>query len=261
MAATGTETKVIMARLFSSIAFQNQTVLITGATGDIGSACAEMFYEAGATIVLCDMNQSSLNTLAQNFGDKHRIRTLAGDITNPEVIDTITNAVKTLDGVDHLIMAAGIYVAQPLISMTDEQYDQTLNVNLRSVFQLSRALLPWIAENGSIVNFSSIAGQRGSRHHTHYAASKAALVAFGRSLAWEVGSRNIRINSVAPGIISSSMTAELVAKSDDMLLQTTPLQRYGQVTEVASAVMFLASSAASFITGVNLEVNGGLHMD
>lgn len=249
-----------MSEFFSSTAFSNQTVLITGATGGIGSASAKMFYQAGAVVVLSDLDSAALDTLAQTFDDTSRVHTCSGDITSQAVIDDITTIIKNLGGIDHLILAAGIYQAQPLESMTDAEFDQTLTINLRSVFQLSRALLPLLNDNGSIVNFSSIAGQRGSKNHAHYAASKAALVAFGRSLAWEIGHRNIRVNSVAPGIISTAMTEDLIATNSEMLLQSTPLQRYGKATEVASAVMFLASSAASFITGANLEVNGGLHM-
>lgn len=246
--------------LFSPTAFAGQTVLITGATGGIGSACAQLFYETGATLVLCDLNSNALNCLEQEFDDATRVHTCSGDLTDPAVISRIQTTVENLQGIDHLILAAGIYLAQPFESMSDEQFDETLNINLRSAFQLSRTLLPRISANGSIVNFSSIAGQRGSKHHAHYAASKAALVALGRSLAWEVGHRNIRVNSVAPGIISTTMTQDLVAANHDTLLRSTPLQRFGQAAEVASAVLFLASSAASFITGANLEVNGGLHM-
>lgn len=257
---TGTGHKENMTEPFSDNAFAQQTVLITGATGGIGAVCAQMFYDAGATVVLCDVDPATLDTFAASFEDEDRAHTCSGDVTDPNVIESITAQIKHLKGVDHLILAAGIYKAQPLESMTNDQFDQTLNINLRSVFQLCRALLPWIIDNGSIVNFTSIAGQRGSKNHAHYAATKAALVAFGRSLAWEVGPRNIRVNAVSPGIIATTMTEELIATNHDTLIQTTPLQRYGQASEVASAVVFLASSAASFITGVNLEVNGGLHM-
>lgn len=260
MVETGTKPKDIMTKLFSSTAFCQQIVLITGATGEIGSSCAQQFYDAGATVVLCDIDAIALETLAATFDDNNRVHVCSGDITDPAVIEKITTTVKWLERVDHLVMAAGIYQAQPLESMTDEQFDQTVNINLRGVFQLARALLPWITDGGSIVNFSSIAGQRGSKNHSHYSATKAALVAFGRSLAWEVGPRNIRVNAVSPGIITSAMTQDLIASNNEMLLQNTPLQRYGKTSEVASAVIFLASSAASFITGANLEVNGGLHM-
>lgn len=249
-----------MTEIFSPEAFLDTTVLITGATGGIGSACAKMFYDAGATIILTDLNADALETLAQRFQDTQRVHTCDGDITDPDLIEQLITTVEKLGGVDHLILAAGIYLAQPIESMSDQQFDQTLSINLRSVFQLSRALIPCLSDHGSIVTFSSIAGQRGSKHHAHYAASKAALVAFGRSLSWELGERNIRVNAVSPGIISTSMTDDLIANSNDLLLQTTPLKRYGEAKEVASAVVFLASPAASFITGANLEVNGGLHM-
>src|SRR5699024_9452713 len=119
----------------------------------------------------------------------------SGDISKPTHIDSITARYKDLGRVDHLVLVAGLYKSQALVSMSNEEFDQTLSVNLRSVFQLTRAVLPWIIDSGSIVNFGSIAGQRGSKHHAHYAATKAALVGFGRSLAWELSPRDIRVNT------------------------------------------------------------------
>lgn len=248
-----------MSPVFSETAFEHKTVLITGAAGGIGLECARIFLHSGAHVVLTDLDQELLKQRSAEF-DPARVTLIPGNLTEAEARSTLIRAMEQLGGVDHLILAAGIYEEVAVDVMADSQFDLTLDVNLRSVVQLVREVLPDINEHGSIVTFSSVAGQRGSKHHAHYAASKAALVAFGRSLSWEVGARGIRVNSVAPGIIATNMTTDLVAKTGTNLLDNTPLQRFGEASEVAHAVAFLASDAASYLTGVTLDVNGGLHM-
>ncbi|WP_129658113.1 SDR family NAD(P)-dependent oxidoreductase [Rothia halotolerans] len=247
-------------RVFADDAFQGQRVLITGAGGGIGSRCAEMFHRAGAELILIDLHEGPLREVAAGLGEGTDAAVLAGDVTAREVREGIVGKVAELGGVDHLVLAAGIYQDRPIAEMTDEDFERTLSINLTSTFQLTRDLLGQLRDGGSVVNFASMAGERGSRHHAHYAATKGGLVSFGRSLAWEVGERGIRVNAVAPGIISTSMTQGLVDSGGEALLTATPLRRFGEPEDVASAVLYLCSDAASFLTGVTLQVNGGLHM-
>jgi len=248
-----------MSPIFSETAFQDKVVLITGAAGGIGSECARLFLTGGAHVILSDLDRDTLEQ-QNNDVDPSMVTIVPGNLTAAGPRAYLVQKIRELGGVDHVILAAGIYTEVAIKEMEPQQFDLTMDVNLRSVFQLVRELLLDIKDRGSIVTFSSVAGQRGSKHHAHYAASKAALVAFGRSLAWEVGERGIRVNAVAPGIIATNMTTDLVAKTGTNLLQNTPLQRFGEATEVAQAVTFLASDAASYITGATLDVNGGLHM-
>lgn len=240
--------------------FSNKTVLITGAAGGIGQECARLFFDDGARLILVDLQPAPLQELADSLGAPERITTVAGDLTDQKVLDEVLDAVKTVGGLDVLVPAAGIYRGRDVESMSLKEWRQTISINLDSVFQLTQAVLPQLHDHAAIVNFASLAGSRGSRNHAHYAATKAALVAFGRSLALEVGHRGIRVNAVAPGIIRTAMTDALVTISGDLLQQQTPLGRHGTAREVASVVTFLCSDGASFINGELIQINGGLYM-
>ncbi|SDR77511.1 3-oxoacyl-[acyl-carrier protein] reductase [Brevibacterium siliguriense] len=245
---------------FAPNLFSGQRVLITGAGGGIGSKSAEYFAAAGAELVLVDLAPELVETVAAKLPEGTSVSQLAGDLTDADTLEELRRRVESAGGIDHLVLAAGIYTEHPVAEMSDEDWDRTMTINLDSSFKLTRALLPQMREGGSIVNFGSMAGSRGSRNHAHYAATKGAIVSFGRSLTWELGERNIRVNAVAPGIIATRMTEGLVASGGDALLAATPLHRFGRPEEVASAVVFLCSPAASFINGDTLHVNGGLHM-
>lgn len=247
-------------RTFAADAFAGKRVLITGAGGGIGAVSAQMFAESGASLILIDLTPESVARTATSLPDGTEVVQLAGDVTDPAVLASIVDAVGAAGGVDHLVLAAGIYTEHPVDGMSDAFWSKTIAVNLEAVFHLTRDLLPHLRDGGSIVNFGSLAGSRGSRNHAHYAATKGALVSFGRSLSWELGSRDIRVNAVAPGIITTAMTDQLVASGGDALLKATPLGRFGTADEIAGVVLFLCSDAASFITGETIQINGGLHM-
>ncbi|WJY69022.1 SDR family NAD(P)-dependent oxidoreductase [Corynebacterium auris] len=235
---------------FSPRAFAGKRALITGAAGGIGAACAEVLAAAGADLILADLRDPEVSGA----------RTFGGDLTDPGVRADLVALVAEAGGIDFFVPAAGIYPESPVTEMTDEAWERVFAVNLSAVFALTRDAAEHLRDGGAVVNFGSIAGARGSRNHSAYAATKGAITSFTRSIALEFAGRGIRANTVAPGIIETAMSADLVAASGKALLGNTPLGRFGTAREVAEVVAFLCSDAASFITGEVVHVNGGLHM-
>lgn len=239
----------------------NKNIVITGAAGAIGSELANRLLDEGANLILHELDESSLDSIvAKAHGHKRTVLTVGGDIRSSDVQGAIVAAAQQLGGVDGLAPAAGVYVAHPFTEMTAEQWRTTLSINLDAVAALTSQLLPHLNENASLVYFASIAGERGSRNHAHYAATKGAIVSFMRTVAIELGERGIRANAVAPGIIASPMTNALVAESGGELERSTPLGRLGLPGEVADTVTYLLSRRSSFISGAQIDVNGGLYM-
>lgn len=241
--------------------FSGRTLVLTGAAGGIGQAVARRFRHAGANLCLIDVDAAALDGLAAALPQASgTVLTLALDLSDPAAADTAAARIaQACAGVDFLVPAAGIYLAEPFSEMTDEQWRRTLAVNLDGVFYLTRRLLPLLNPGSAIVNVSSMAAHRGAFCNAHYSASKGALLSFTRSLARELGPRT-RVNAVSPGIIETPMTQELLKTRADSSRQESMLKRLGRADEVAAAIAFLCSDDASFITAEVLHVNGGLYV-
>lgn len=240
--------------------FTGKTLLLTGANGGIGREVATIFAEAGANLVLADRDLVPLEDFASSLGGAGRKLVLAMDAADPASAQAlVAAAVDAFRSVDYVVPSAGIYLAEPFARMTDEQWRRTLSINLDGVFYLLSRVQSHLAEGSAIVNLTSLAGHRGAFTNAHYSASKGALTSLTRSLARELGPRT-RVNAVAPGIIETPMTRDLLATRGESSIAQTPLARLGQPSEIASVIAFLCSDAASFITGETVHVNGGIYM-
>ena len=243
---------------------EGKTALVTGASQGIGRACALELARAGARVVLAARNEAKLNQVAAEIaalgGTAH---SLVLDVASEDSIkQTAKAALAQLGTVDILVNNAGITRDTLLLRMKRHDWDDVLNTNLTGVFLLTQALISSMmkARWGRIINITSVVGQTGQAGQANYAASKAGLIGFTKSLARELASRGITANAVAPGYIETAMTAVLDEKQRGAMLQHIPLGRPGTDKDVAHAVRFLASEEAGYITGHVLDVNGGLHM-
>ncbi len=244
---------------------ENKIALVTGASRGIGQAIALQLGDQGMIVVGTATTQSGAETISQ-YLDKTNIRGMgiALDVNDAaQINNTIQTIREQLGEITILVNNAGITRDNLLVRMKDEEWDEIMETNLKSVFRLSRAVLrPMMkARFGRIINISSVVGSIGNVGQANYAAAKAGMVGFSKSLAREVGSRNITVNCIAPGFIDTDMTRSLTTEQQQSLIQHVPLGRLGQPEEIASAVTFLASPAAGYITGTTLHVNGGMHMD
>jgi 3-oxoacyl-[acyl-carrier protein] reductase len=243
---------------------EGKTALVTGASQGIGRACALELARAGARVALAARNASKLSEVAAEItalgGTAHAF---VLDVGNEESIkETAKAALAHFGGVGILVNNAGITRDTLLLRMKRRDWDDVLNTNLTGTFLLTQALVsPMLkARWGRIINIASVVGQMGQAGQANYAASKAGLIGFTRSLARELASRGITANAVAPGYIETAMTAVLDEKQRGAMLEHIPLGRPGTDLDVAHAVVFLASEQAGYITGHVLDVNGGLHM-
>ena len=238
----------------------DKTAIITGGGSGIGLATARAFCKEGAKVILFGRRKEKLISAADELGDSVLI--VQGDMTHNDDLDQLIN--KTLNnfkGIDILVNSAGLYNGAPLHEISDSQWDGIMDINIRSIFQLTRRVLPIMMaqKSGSIVHISSILGLIAVPQVAAYNVSKGALNQFSRSIAVEYGSYGIRSNSICPGLIETDMTADLM--KDASLMQEWskeyPIGRFGKPEDVASACLFLASDESSFITGTVLPVDGG----
>ncbi|MDZ7823329.1 MAG: 3-oxoacyl-[acyl-carrier-protein] reductase [Ahrensia sp.] len=235
--------------------------LITGASGGIGEEIARALHAQGAIVGLHGTREEKLNALAADFGDRTHI--FPANLSDPEAVVKLgADAEAQMEGVDILVNNAGITRDGLFVRMSDADWDDVINVNLSSVFRLTRALThPMMRRRwGRIINITSVVGVTGNPGQANYCASKAGMIGFSKSLAQEIASRNITVNCVAPGFIESAMTDKLNDKQKDSILSSIPSKRMGTSAEIASSVVYLASSEASYVTGQTLHVNGGMAM-
>lgn len=241
----------------------HRRAVITGAANGIGRATALALAAEATRLLVVDLDAERLAETAQvcRSAGALQVETFAGDLTVVENVRLVGELVrKQLGGLDLLVPAAGIIERDPIEQLSDEHWDRVMNINVRAVFQLTRELLPQMADRGSIVLFSSDAGRRGSPGKAAYATSKAAIIGLARSIVGEVGSRQIRVNVVQPGFIETQMNAQTFLEKGDVLAAETPLGRHGRPEEVAQVVAFLCSDASSFVNGIVLPINGGHYM-
>jgi 3-oxoacyl-[acyl-carrier protein] reductase len=242
----------------------NRTALVTGASQGIGEAIARRLAEQGARVVLAARNEEKLKDLAARIGE-------AGGATIPLVLDvsqpsTLAERLKTLPedfaAVDILVNNAGITADNLLARMSLEDWERVLRTNLTGAYALTRELLRGMMKRrwGRIINITSVVGMMGNAGQANYAAAKAGLIGLTKSLARELGSRSITVNAVAPGYIETAMTEKLAAAAREELSGAIALKRLGTVEDVASAVLYLASEEAGYVTGHVLNVSGGLYI-
>ncbi|WP_029006785.1 3-oxoacyl-[acyl-carrier-protein] reductase [Azospirillum halopraeferens] len=237
--------------------------LVTGASGGIGAAIAKALHAQGATVALSGTRVAALEALAAGMGGE-RVVVTPGNLSDAAATEQLArDAEAALGGrIDILVNNAGLTRDQLAMRMKDEDWQQVLDVNLTAAFRLSRAVLRGMMKRrfGRIIAITSIVGVTGNPGQTNYAASKAGLIGMSKALAAEVASRNITVNCVAPGFITTAMTDALNADQKDKLLSAIPAGRMGEPAEIAAGVVYLASDEAAYITGQTLHVNGGMAM-
>ena len=238
-----------------------KAALVTGASGGIGGAVARALHDAGATVGLSGTRTEPLEALAAELGERAHV--LPCNLSDAEAVAALPKqAVEAMGSVDILVNNAGVTRDNLFMRMSDEEWQQVIDVNLTATFRLCRGVLRGMMKSrwGRIVNIGSIVGATGNPGQGNYAASKAGLAGMSKSLAYEVASRGITVNTIAPGFIASAMTDELNEKQQETILQKVPAGRLGTADEVAAAAVFLSSEGAAYITGHTLNVNGGMVM-
>ena len=244
---------------------EGKVALVTGASRGIGQAIAVALGKVGATVggtATSDAGAAGISDYLRNAGLKGAGFKL--DVTNAGEMEAILGRIESeLGTVAILVNNAGITRDNLLLRMKDAEWDEIMDTNLKSVFRLSKLVIRSMmkARFGRIINITSVVGSMGNAGQVNYAAAKAGVVGFSKSLAKEVGSRNITVNCIAPGFIDTDMTRGLPDDQKNALLAHVPLGRFGQVGEIAAAAVFLASDGAAYVTGNTLHVNGGMYMD
>jgi 3-oxoacyl-[acyl-carrier protein] reductase len=238
-----------------------KSALVTGASGGIGAAIARALHAQGAAVGLHGTRKDALEALAAELGSRAHV--LPCDLSDTAATEKLVpEAEAAMGGLDILVNNAGITRDGLILRMKDPDFFDVINVNLGVAFRLSRAAVKGMMKKrwGRIVNISSVVGVTGNPGQVNYVASKAGVIGLTKSLAQEVGSRNITVNVVAPGFIASAMTEKLNDDQRSRILGTIPLGRMGEGQEVAAAVVYLASAEAAYVTGQTLHVNGGMAM-
>ncbi|MEO5325513.1 3-oxoacyl-[acyl-carrier-protein] reductase [Mesorhizobium sp. CC13] len=235
--------------------------LVTGASGGIGEEIARILHKQGAIVGLHGTRVEKLEALANELGE--RVRLFPANLADRDEVKALgQKAEAELEGVDILVNNAGITKDGLFVRMSDTDWDQVIEINLTAMFRLTRELThPMMRRrHGRIINITSVVGVTGNPGQTNYCASKAGMIGFSKSLAQEIATRNITVNCVAPGFIESAMTEKLNDKQKEAIMAAIPAKRMGTGKEVASAVAYLASDEAAYVTGQTIHVNGGMAM-
>ncbi|MGX1497548.1 3-oxoacyl-[acyl-carrier protein] reductase [Labrenzia sp. MBR-25] len=240
---------------------EGKNALVTGATGGIGEAIARSLHAQGATVSLSGTRAEKLEALAADLGERAFVT--PANLSDRAAVDALLPAAEEKMGsVDILVNNAGITRDNIFMRMKDEEWDQVLEVNLSSGFRLCRAAIKGMMKRraGRIVGITSVVGVTGNPGQVNYAAAKAGMIGMYKSLAREVASRNITVNTIAPGFIETAMTDVLNDKQKESILTSVPAGRLGTSAEIAAAAVYLASDEAAYVTGQTLHVNGGMAM-
>lgn len=236
---------------------EGKTALVTGASGGIGSASARILHKIGANLIISGTNLEKLETLASELGSRVEIKIC--DLSDFEKTEKL---IDELEKIDILVCNAGITKDTLAMRMSNEDFDKVIDINLKSSFILNRSAVKKMIKNrwGRIINISSVVAVSGNAGQSNYCASKAGLIGMTKSLALEVASRNITVNSIAPGFIETNMTDKLNDTQKAAIIAKIPLQSYGKPEDIAYGVAYLSSEEARYITGQTLHINGGMYM-
>ena len=241
----------------------NQTAVITGAAQGIGFAIAQLFVDEGARVVIGDVNAEAAEKAAVELGGTERAIGVRCDVTVSDDVDALLGAAADAFGpVDVMVNNAGITRDATMRNMTEEQFDQVINVHLKGTWNGTRKAAAIMRErkSGAIVNLSSLSGKVGMVGQTNYSAAKAGVVGMTKAAAKEMAHHGVRVNAIQPGLIGSAMTEAMPQKAWDQKMAEIPMGRAGEVSEVATVALFLASHLSSYMTGTVMEVTGGRFM-
>ena len=241
---------------------EGKKALITGASGGIGKEIAKVLIKHNAEVCISGRNLEELNALKKSLGEKCYV--VACDLSKKdEITELIKKTDEFLGHIDILINNAGITKDNIFLRMSENEWEDVLNVNLNSTFTILKLITKGMVKRkyGRIINISSVVGVTGGAGQVNYSASKAGLIGLTKSLSQEIATRNITVNCIAPGFIETPMTEKLDDKRKDAILNSIPMNRIGKPKDLSSAIIFLASQESSYITGQTLHINGGLYMN
>lgn len=246
--------------MLKSFSLDGKTAIVTGAGKGIGKAIATALAEAGANVMLVARTESDLQQTQQEIGNT-RTAYVTADITKrSEIQAAVEKTVEQFGAIDILVNNAGMNIRSSLSDATDSEWHQIMDTNAQSVFMFSQEAVKKMVSGSSIINISSVGGDRALKTGVVYAASKAAIIQMTKVMAMEWGPKNIRVNAIGPWYFKTPLTEKILSDPEylDSILSVTPMKRVGELPEVASPVVFLASDAASYITGQTLFVDGGM---
>lgn len=238
-----------------------KTALVTGATGGIGEAIARAFHAQGATLALSGTRKEVLDKLAADLGERAHV--FPCDLADKEAVEALVPSIEEAhQKIDILVNNAGVTKDNIFVRLSDADWDAVLNINLTATFRLTRAAARGMMRRrgGRIIGITSVVGVTGNPGQGNYAAAKAGMIGMSKALAYEVASRGVTVNCIAPGFIETAMTNKLNDKQREAILERVPAKRLGTAQDVAAAAVYLASGEAAYVTGHTLHVNGGMAM-